>query len=560
MKNIKLGDAQNLVKAFLFSTLCFLVTFSFFTPVYLTNDDSGYALMLSGKLLFNQPTSYILFEHIFYTSFIRYLYAVNAAIPWYPIVQLFLLWCCLIIHNYYIFQKNKNVTGWLLAILLYCCFYISLVLKIHFSITSFVLGITSFTLLIKSRDLSTNRLRILLIIIFLLLTSIIRWEVWQFVMFWIICFMVISFLFEYRRKVYTIDYRRSFIIIAASIFLCLSFHQIDIYFYSKSGNESYREYNYYRSHLNDYSDVNFFRGDERYKILSMGGWYENDYVMMQHWIFMDKEVYSKKNMKAIVDEIPKQRLFKKRILDNFKNLPNYIQSNASLRIMFLVSLLVLLLFGASRRTWLIFILCQILFLVTMITRKYPPESFYSASYLMLAYFLIDSFSKKRSKSFALVLMTLFATYQLYNIQVNNIMTKDRQHMFYKQLKMIQDDSAHIYFNWDGLDLSLIKPLDDTGLNVKNIISPGVFAVHPLNLTKIKDLGIQDFMLELSTNDRIYVVFRPYCQSNRAQIDYNRNDYAAYMLQHYGLAIQSSLVLNHSEISVWDFSLQKTKKE
>lgn len=548
------SNTKAFFRALLFSIFCVGGTYLLFAPNYLTNDDPGYAMIISGKMVFNQPTAYIMFEHLFYTSFIQFLYHQNPAIAWYPMVQVSLLFCCLLIHNFYLFKQLKPRTALLTSLLLYICFFGFFFVTIHFTLTSFVLGLTAFSLLWRLRDSQHKRWLAVISVFLLALSAMIRWEAWQFVMIWMLLYFGILFVYQYRKKALTFPYKLCFGLIALSVLIGFTLNKIDDYCYVKSGNAPYREFNFYRAHLNDYRDLSFLTKSERLAIIQKQGWSHNDYRMTMYWMFLDFDLFSPAKIKAIILDVDQGKLQQQRIKLNLKDFGKYLSKNENLKFLFMVSVVVLLLFDNSKRGWLFFLVGQLLMAFTTIVKKYPPESFYTATFLMLPYFLIGEGFHRPKKKLILICLCLFAFYQISNYVTISNKNKIDQANFSRQVQAVGSDTAHIYFNWGGLNSAFIKPFDNRNLTAKNILFIGTFGAHPLNKEKIHSLGIENLMLEIATNPRILVLYKAYNQKFKKEVNFAIEDYTLYVKEHTGLQVEAKLVAQKYEMSIWDFSV------
>jgi len=106
----------------------------------------------------------------------------------------------------------------------------------------------------------------------------------------------------------------------------------------------------------------------------------------------------------------------------------------------------------------------------------------------------------------------------------------------------------------GLNSAFIKPFDNRNLNAKNILFIGTFGAHPLNKEKIRLFGIDNMMLEIATNQRILVLFKPYNQKFKKEINFAIEDYKLYVKEHTGMQVNAKLIDQKYEMSIWDFSV------
>ena len=551
-------NGNTFVKALFISILCVFFTYQCFTPSYLTNDDPGYSMILSGKMVFNTSTPYILFQNICYTSSIQYLYSKMPNITWYSMVQVSLLFVCLLINNCIILKKYPTSFGLFMSILLYVSFFSFFFLRLHFTITSFVLGITAFIVLLHSKRSSKKLFSSILILVLLLFSSMIRWEAWQLTILWITLFLVINYGMDLLKGKNTQYYKYGFFILLSSLILCVGFMKIDDHYYKKTANQDYRTFNFYRAHINDYHDLMYLKRDERMNLLQKNGWSNNDYEMTMYWMFMDRDVYATAKLKSIVDGVNQRELQQQRISYNIKNLIAYIHKNTLLQFLFVTSIFVLLFLArGNKNAYLIFLISLLLLIATSMMKKFPPESFYSAIFLMLPFYLIEVGFIEKRKFFIVIIFSLFAFFQVQKIKEQSDINRKEQFLFSQQLLQITKDTSHIYLNWAGINTGFIKPFDHSNLMAKNIIFPGTFAAHPLNLAKIKSVGIQDLMLEMTTNPRILVIHKAQNEKQKKEIEIAQRVYITYVKEHYHIDVKATKIDSSLNMTVWDYSPQES---
>jgi hypothetical protein len=125
------------------------------------------------------------------------------------------------------------------------------------------------------------------------------------------------------------------------------------------------------------------------------------------------------------------------------------------------------------------------------------------------------------------------------------------------LLQITKDTSHIYLNWAGINAGFIKPFDHSNLMAINIIFPGTFAAHPLNLAKIKNVGIQDLMLEMTTNPRILVIHKAQNEKQKKEIEIAQRVYITYVKEHYHIDVKATKIDSSLKMTVWDYSPQES---
>ena len=172
---------------------------------------------------------------------------------------------------------------------------------------------------------------------------------------------------------------------------------------------------------------------------------------------------------------------------------------------------------------------------------------------MLPYFLIGDGFHRPKKKLILISLCLFAFFQISNYVTISNKNKIDQENFSRQVQAVGQDTAHIYFNWGGINSAFIKPFDNSNLTAKNILFLGTFGAHPLNKEKLKAFGINNLMLEITTNNRILVVYKAYNQKFKKEVNFAIEDYKLYVKEHTGMKVEAKLVEQKYEMSIWDFS-------
>lgn len=197
-----------------------VISFGFGHPVYQTCDDLTMRSIIDGSYGYpNEPHAFVLWQHIYYTTFLQHLYLIFPQVPWYDLFTYIFMSISLITVSLCLYSKreNKNIFNlflFLILLFLYSMMFISP----QFSITSGCLALAGFILYYY---IFTNKLSILKNVIYTVLMSLLFIQA-SLIRFEILCVMLplaifVSLLLLKRESV------KKYICISLFLFLTVAF-------------------------------------------------------------------------------------------------------------------------------------------------------------------------------------------------------------------------------------------------------------------------------------------------------------------------------------------------
>jgi hypothetical protein len=310
---------KSLLLSAAFPLISFLIYFIFIgSPVYGTNDDVAFNMMISGVFIVNEPTNLVLFIHPMYAEILKLLYEVNIHIPWYGLSFILFAFCALMVFNFSIIRlcnrfNNKDFIWVLLLLNIFITFPI--LYHLQFTIISGILCISGTSLILSNilfrEDRTKSRIIILLIALCLcFIGMMIRFD--SAMMILIIIFPILTFLIIkkliIRKNDYSIRYfiRNTFLVISPIIILLLGIIGIEksnYLFYRNSDWSYFKEIkeSKFISEVLDRGTIKW--NDKTIKAFSSVGWTKTDFDMISTWQYVDKEHFNPKIFNNLRNQI-----------------------------------------------------------------------------------------------------------------------------------------------------------------------------------------------------------------------------------------------------------------
>ncbi|MEA5049742.1 MAG: hypothetical protein VB034_14205 [Eubacteriales bacterium] len=269
---------------------------------FLLNDD--YALMqLVAGWRSGTPEFYNVYNNVIYSAPLSLLYRLCGNIPWYPLVQIVILFFA----SYTIWKtmrKNKSGTlGAVFVLLSFLCLFLCGILPnlvyLQYSIVAAIAGSAACILFL---DGETGRGHGYQIILFVLLSFLIRQES-GIVM---LCMLLGTLAMRHMKKREPIAKKAlprkqglsELLIISLAVLFCFGAGLVQKSVETSPNVRNYTEFNALRTRYMDYGDHPTYQESDVYQRI---GWSENLYDMTRNWFFMDERV-SAETLSAILSE------------------------------------------------------------------------------------------------------------------------------------------------------------------------------------------------------------------------------------------------------------------
>jgi hypothetical protein len=297
---------QPLLAAILLVVPLVLLAIVVFRPSYDTNDDPVMSLIVSGKVVSNQPDEHMVFTHFLIGLVLKQLYLLLPAIPWYGI-YLFAVHACAHVATVYVLFKQRLTWPWLSIYFVYAAVVGLLFLNaLQFTTTAFLatqsgllLGLYAFMQAAKGESRSALRCGAAGAA-FLLLAALIRWHV--FLMFFSLAIPAACMLaWSYRRQTRLLVIAGGLVASMLVVLVGLSWLN-DAYYESDPRWSDFYSYNELRARINDLAWV--YYSPETAHVFPKVGWTVNDYAMIQSWFYDDPAVYNAAKLQELLDAYP----------------------------------------------------------------------------------------------------------------------------------------------------------------------------------------------------------------------------------------------------------------
>ena len=363
---------------------------------YGTKDDVRIMQLVSGTMLTDSPSAYIMYPNILVGHLLKSLYEWLAWVPWY----LLLLFFCLVFAHLAFVYTAARFGGVCKSIVLGALFYLFF-FELTFTETSILLAFAG-TLLLYSgmvkNGLGARGVYLLYIFSFtaLVLSVLIRPETFFYALVFGFVFFFFALPFrEVLKKIVPI-----FLLVALT---GAALHAYDIRQYKNSqGDAEFADYNRYKSFI-----IDFQVGEHATNLneaLAKTGWSHNDYDVFYHWLFLKNERFSLQKIKGFVEALHWEFGSKwDDVVMFYRNLANdpfvSIFSGVMLTCLFFCA------FGVGKRRGAVFFLisASVLFAaVTVMTKMPPPRLYLPTIFFLMAGVILFSENGGASRAMRLV--------------------------------------------------------------------------------------------------------------------------------------------------------------
>ena len=484
---------------------------------------------------------YILFINIIWEVFLTKLSSLIPGIPWYGMIQLFLIEICTIIVNYLVIKKLDK-KAFVPLLLFYLCFGYQLFVRVQFTKTAAICSIVGiiwmYEIYENKEPIITNIFAGLLVLI----GSLIRFN--SFEMACLIVFIIgLKHLLQVRSMKQFMKLCLPFVVVFSCVFAC-RFYNLN--YFSKDDLAQYRTFSSLRSTVLDDGVVDYKENEEAFNDLGIS---EVEYNLLYNWEFVDQNVFDSnlfENVKNLRTDITS---FSVSLFVNsaFKVIRQYILYIFASILLFFIG------FNKSEHRLLFFVeTCAVIgteiYLVA--TGRYLLNrlqfSIFLGYFLILVLYAFDTFSTKYRKTIQICLIGALALsgYSLVNSKKSQKNEYEIHRQYDEVEKCFIEDKQHTYFTMGRGNLVLC---DEYGVyerfeknhfsNVMKITSWD--ANSPSMKQRLIDLGIHNFYEDIIDNPNYYLA-RPGDLENEI----------AYIRKHYNANAQAILVKDINDYKVY----------
>lgn len=252
------------------------------------------------------------------------LYRISSIINWHSIFLLSMQFLCFSLIGYIIVKKHNNGISIVIYTIFASIFYPTLLMLVQYTSVAALLILTSFILLIdmiEQKEITNKKYKLLILLLFTL-GIMLRFQslliILPFIGIYFILYMIEYFKknIEKQQFVKIILYYIILLIITVITYITnLAIYNIDNVY------REYVEFNNARSALHDVIYIDY---EENKEIFDEIGWSKNDFYMFNTFNFGDENIYSKENIKKILNYMEQkneQIIFNKdfkQVINDFK--------------------------------------------------------------------------------------------------------------------------------------------------------------------------------------------------------------------------------------------------
>ncbi len=299
-----------------------------------------------------------IYIHSVICTILSLFYRVISIINWHSIFLLSMQFLCFTLIGYIIIRKHNNGIAIVLYTIFASIFYTVLLMLVQYTSVAALLISTSFILLIDLIERKENGSKSYKILIICLFTVgiMLRFQSLLIVLPFMGIYFIIYLTEYFKKNIDKIQITRitKYYAILAIITLVTYITNLVIYNMDPVYKE-YVEFNNARTILHDITYVDY---EENKKIFDEIGWSQNDYYMFYTYGFGDENIYSKENIKKIVEYIQQkdaQFVFNKKLSQVVKDFKSeIIDSNIYIGIIFF-SIFIFSLFNGNKTKYNILI-------------------------------------------------------------------------------------------------------------------------------------------------------------------------------------------------------------
>lgn len=537
-------------KIMVISLLSNIIVFGLFHyiafPSFETPDDFHMMYTASGFRT-GTPSEYLVFTNIIIGKALKFMYNSFSGINWYSIylylthfLAMTVLISCFLIHKF-------RWTNFLKFLILFLAFELPLLMKLQFTSSAFVIGMSGIVLLITTLKEKRNIWFLSASIILFVISGLIRPQVFLLILLLTLPFMILKFR----------ESKTSQILVFLGFSLILFFASVQYnnnYYSAQETWKAYQEYNTVRGKLHGYPNLRY--DSKNAPVYGRVGWSKNDYEMFKTWFFYDQTVYSKKNLVFILSNTKNQRTIKEISKVFSTSVYPYIG-------LVLIGILCILLSLICENSFpripilIIFLVTFIVFLYLVYSARLPfrifgPLVFFVSAISLLS---IKSFYIKRKivnniiVSISLLIISLLLINQISILRTWNNMNKTNTIVLKETLKVIPSGRDKLYITWwpgNSLKWQFTYPFSNLD-EYQNLIflNYACLVSSPLNEEIKMRFGINNVFTSFYEKDNVFMILN----DDRLY----QNMFKQYLLEHYGQKVRFQTVSKYGDINVFKIS-------
>lgn len=541
---------QNWYAPLIVTTLFFIFFFTFFTPIYETNDDVFFTLIANGYYTktptpFFQMNSGLQTIHISIGYLLVFLYKVFPQLNWFSIILYALAFIGLYALLVPIFYRVKNRLFLVISVSLLLLFVCRLFIFLSFTTIAAIGSAGGFFLFLFL--IQTNRqfsFYFIITIFLLIISQLVRQS-----SFFMIFILSLPLLFQVavlnKKKIVTISLWVIFILFSI---LIVRHTNISAYKQVPKWNKATTFMYPLATFLYGPETYKYSNNEDMYKSI---GWSENDYNMLANFFYDDADIFSAKKLHTLVNTVQSSGVN----VQGLKRLPLYflIIIIAVFEYLFLFILLLVLswnsLKSCDKKSMLATATLVIIFTLYFLYRGYLPQRVMLSMLFFVSYlsvFLTSEVTEYPRKQHAhrkfvfyifILAFIVVHSMKLFELQIAN---KERIKIFRQIISILPKKDA-LTFIWGSSFPYQWQYVFSTNSEFKDIhILIGAWQQRsPLNDAIKKKFHIRNLYKSLSENGKLYLIAIPY-QKELLRI---------FFQEHYHNDIEFETVISFNEYKV-----------
>jgi hypothetical protein len=525
--------------------------YTFFNPVYQTNDDPIMDMIARGIGIAANPSPHLLFINILVGRLLNFLYERFPGLHWYRVCALI---CQLAPTSAVCWVALSRRLTWPRLIILssyLLVFEFDYYVRPNFTLTATAAATAAVVVwadaISRGRRLSAGRL--LAIWVLALVAALARFHAMVMIFLLGLPAMVILLagLRESRVAGAGARWRRlagpalGLLIPAVLAWIVFLYNQQA--YRSAPGWEDFYEFNLLRAHFTDYQRAGDSPTGET--IFDAVGWSQNDLAMLQEWFFADHALYNIDTMRRVVAASPGPDLS----VTTWAALSLLAQESTRL---FLAAALLPIFFVCRPKSTQAILTVTVLwagilvFLILFYFRHCPPWITAPLFGFVVALSLALSWDTRHSQSigqplfwirfgWGLVVLCLLVESGL-KLRAESALTRDMHQSLRRAIRTLDPRPNQLYVVWGwGMTFPfelLLSEDDFAALKDFKMLGTGFCAQTPLESERLREFGISDIHRALFTQEDVYLISTP--ELNKLFI--------RFVAEHYGVELQAKPVL------------------
>lgn len=290
-------DHRIVIQAVILNIIAFVISQTFFEPVFETNDDNYISAILYG--VYGEYDTHLIYMNVLMGKIIKALLLICPVLPWYTIIQYVLLFISFTSILYLILNNDKNGYKYFLCVTTLIFFGYECYVKVQYSKTAGVMTVVGILLIYEA--LKTQAIKKIQVIIgasLVIFGSLYRFQV--FIMMLPIVGIMVFFdcIHEINRKNFE-NFKRCCLIFLPIFLLCFCFKIYDWRIYDKNIEwKEYKEFDKKRIELLDYGFPDYDENKDIYHELNIT---KSDLELYKNWNFADKELFTEEVLVRLAD-------------------------------------------------------------------------------------------------------------------------------------------------------------------------------------------------------------------------------------------------------------------